>query len=363
MEGELRIKDCIYRFVTVPPLCRAFMDRPEVQRLRRIKQLGVVNYVYPSAVHSRFEHSLGVMHLAGRVCEHLRSVGAEISAREQELVQLAGLLHDVGHMAFSHLFDSVLAQSHIDVRYREHEQRSVELLAKLNADLRLLTEDEQLAVRRMILGEHPPAGEHVGENPRPFLYEVVHDARTGLDVDKMDYLQRDAFHTGLPGFQPDYIIQNMLIDPQGRIGYRYKARNDICDLFLTRKRMFNNVYCHRTVLKIDRIVMCAIARAGFVSAELFANDWCAFDDGHVDHLLRQNPETRGLMEAIDTRRFAHACECRMQEVVVGMTAKLNVNPVLRVHFLHKHVWMFETPEKLAAQLPVQPAEIVDLGQS
>ena len=97
MSNTTIIKDCIYRFIQVPDLCKSFIDTVEFQRLRHIKQLGLVQFTYPSAAHSRFEHSLGVMHLAG--------VGADISQREKELLQLAGLLHDVGHMAFSHLFD------------------------------------------------------------------------------------------------------------------------------------------------------------------------------------------------------------------------------------------------------------------
>lgn len=102
------IKDCIYGHITVSKLCVAFMDVSEFQRLRRVRQLGVAHYAYPSAVHTRFEHSLGVMHLAGKFVDQLRNY-VQISDRTKELIQLAGMYHDIGHLAFSHLFDLFLS--------------------------------------------------------------------------------------------------------------------------------------------------------------------------------------------------------------------------------------------------------------
>jgi HD superfamily phosphohydrolase len=288
----LAIKDCIYRFIVVPALCRSFLDRPEFQRLRRIKQLGFVHYVYPGAMHSRFEHCLGVMHLAGLVCDHLAPA---LSPREKELVQLAGMLHDVGHMAFSHLLDAFLKKSGI---CSDHELRSVQLLTTMNQELRSLTSEEELMVRNMILGEVPP------DHPKPFLFEIVHAKKTGLDCDRSDYLQRDAFHTGLPGFQSDYIIQSMLLDEGGHIGFAAKCRVEIADLLLTRQRMFANVYCHPTVRKIDALLTLALEEANLVTpAKLQNGEWVDLDDTMVDCHLRTNAQTRPYMLAIDSRQF------------------------------------------------------------
>src|SRR3989344_7627502 len=153
------IKDCIYRFITVPELCEKFINTVEFQRLRHIKQLGLSFYVCPGAVHTRFEHCVGVMHLAGKVVDKLRIAekSAVISEREKELVQLAGVLHDVGHVAFSHLFDYILKEEKeekdkIIPELSTHEMRSVLILNRINSRLKLLSPKEEESVGKMILG-------------------------------------------------------------------------------------------------------------------------------------------------------------------------------------------------------------------
>ncbi len=114
-----------------PVLCQAFMDCAEFQRLRRVKQLGMVHFTYPSAVYTRFEHSIGVMYIAGNMVDQLRKY-VDISQRTKDLIQLAGLSHDLGHFAYSHLFDKALARlvtEHKNVpdifKMHDHEDRSV----------------------------------------------------------------------------------------------------------------------------------------------------------------------------------------------------------------------------------------------
>ena len=141
------VKDCVHRFIHMSPLCRAFADTPEFQRLREIRQLGPVYLVYPGAVHTRLEHSFGVMHLAGEVVDVLRASGVQVSAREKDLVQLAGLLHDVGHVAYSHMLDHMLRAA----GHAGHEERSVELVDRINARL----------VYRASTGESGESGESV----------------------------------------------------------------------------------------------------------------------------------------------------------------------------------------------------------
>ena len=163
----LIIKDCIYRFIQVSALCKKFIDTPEFQRLRNIKQLGLAQFVYPSATHTRLEHSLSVMHLAV-VVDELRQHDQEITGREKDIVQLAGLLHDVGHIAFSHLFDYMLEENNIHFL---HEERSVVILKIINERLQLLSEKEVEMISNMIHGIIPKEDEKKSE--KSFLYEII----------------------------------------------------------------------------------------------------------------------------------------------------------------------------------------------
>lgn len=255
---DKHIKDCIYKQIRVPDVCRLFMDTPEFQRLRFIKQLGHAHYVYPSAVHTRFEHSLGVMHLAGKMVDVIAAQG-NITQREKDLVQLAGMLHDLGHLAYSHFMDHIIAECLGDeaatTELAAHEDRSVANLLSMNERLAILNDDEVQFVRNCILGT-PPDDDH-----RIYLYEIVNNRKCGVDVDKMDYLLRDAYHTGMHGFQSDYIIINTTIDADNHIAFAKKTRIDIKDLFATRKRMHKNVYQHHTVRKIERLYWCMTMQA------------------------------------------------------------------------------------------------------
>lgn len=240
------IKDPIYGFIEVPKICKKFMDTPEFQRLRNIKQLGFTYFVYPSATHTRFEHCLGVMHLSGEVVEQLRKNG-EIRDRDKELVQLAGLFHDIGHVATSHLIDYMLKEEQIN---DTHEQRSCKLLEDINNRLNLLTKDEVEKVYRMIHG----SCNYEDEDENHFLFQIISNKKCGLDVDRFDYLQRDAYHIGLPRFSSEYIIKCMKVDDNRDICFLKKAYTDIQTLFETRKRMFTLVYRHKSVMRAEKIV-------------------------------------------------------------------------------------------------------------
>lgn len=306
------VKDCIYRFIEIPELCVQFADHPLFQRLRRIRQLGLAHYVFPSAVHTRFEHSLGVMHLAGVVVEQLKKF-VKISERHKHLVQLAGMLHDIGHFAFSHLFDLVLENStDLNIDQKEHEDRSVTYLNSINEELKLLEKEEVKMVAAMIHG-------HQLEEYPNYLFQIVCNARNGLDVDKMDYLQRDAYHTGLTGFQSDYIIQNMaVIDGNNIVIYR-KAETEVQDLYVARKRMFTNVYYHRVCSKIEKYYLCLMTRNEFIEAVNKTED-SLLDDFRVETMLRDLFPNE--MAKIDRRDINHSCY-NCGHVILEKTPKLN----------------------------------------
>lgn len=228
------IKDPIYRFVTINDFFKPIIDSPEFQRLRYCKQLGFDYLVYPSAVHSRFEHSLGVMHLAGVLIRVLREY-VEITEEEEQLVKLAGLMHDVGHFSHSHF-----------IRSEDHELRSIILLKQINNRIKILTEKQIEQVSDMILGKYQDKEE------KSFLYEIINNEK-GIDVDRLDYLQRDSYHTGMPLFQPDYIIECTTVE-KGRLCWKTKAKTEIERMYTTREKMFQTVYRHKTVVKIEKVI-------------------------------------------------------------------------------------------------------------
>jgi len=308
------IKDVIHRFAKVPTLCRAFMDTPEFNRLRRIKQLGLAHYVYPSATHTRFEHSIGVMCLAGKVADIL---GSTVAPREKELLQLSGLFHDAGHVAFSHLMDYILEEKNIQAWYAHHENRSVFIVKKINSRLGLLTEREENMVAKMILGD-------TNGEEKPFLFEIVNNKAFGLDVDRMDYLQRDMYHTGMPCFQADYILECIGLK-DNRLAVRQKAKAEIAMMYEARKRLLTLVCRHKTVMKAEKIMREAINRLG-ITGEWFEHNWMSLDDGRVESCIEDSfPELlnavyiRAWPEVDETSRFNHISSISREDIDIQLT--------------------------------------------
>jgi len=295
------IKDCIYLFIDVPEICQKFIDHPLFQRLRRIYQLGVVKYVFPTATHTRFEHSIGTMYLAGEVIDVLRKY-TKITEKEKELVMLAGLLHDIGHICFSHLAENNILKKIFG--YETHEQRSVRFIKEINNELNLLQEQEIEQIANMVLGIIPK------NTNKPFLYEIVNNKTSDIDVDKMDYLRRDAYHTRLLEFIPTYIIKNMYVDNISEkhglhLQIKEKANNDICNMFITRKKMFYDVYYHKTVRKIEKFYTCMMLQL-HKKKLLDIQNIHNYDDHFMETYF--NLECKELFKQLCYRNLDHECE-------------------------------------------------------
>ena len=175
MNKKKIINDPVYGFISIPTeLVFDLIEHPYFQRLRYIKQLGMTHLVYPGALHTRFHHALGAMYLMGMAIETLRNKGHEISEEEEEAVIIAILLHDIGHGPFSHALEESIVDS------ISHEDISAMLMQKLNVQFngRLTT---AIAIFE-------------GTYPREFLHQLVSGQ---LDMDRMDYLNRDSFFTGV----------------------------------------------------------------------------------------------------------------------------------------------------------------------
>lgn len=234
------INDPVHGFITIPTdLIYNLIEHPYFQRLRRIKQLGVTSMVYPGAQHTRFQHSLGAMHLMKEAVETLRSKGHEITDSEAEAVQIAILLHDIGHSPFSHVMEEVIGY-HIS-----HESISLILMEDLN---KIFNNKLALAIQIFTFGYH-----------KKFLSQLV---SSQLDMDRLDYLKRDSFfsgvHEGVIG--SDRIIK-MLNVHNDLLVVEEKGIYSIEKFLVARRLMYWQVYLHKTALVAERMLINIMKRA------------------------------------------------------------------------------------------------------
>ena len=228
------INDPVHGFITIDhPLVFQVVSHPYYQRLRRIHQMAFAHLVYPGAVHSRLHHSLGAYHLMCEAINELQRKGIEITAQEEVSAKIAILLHDVGHGPFSHALENVLIK---DV---QHEAISILIIRVLNEQLQ---------------GKLQMAIDIFTDNySKPFLHQLVSGQ---LDVDRMDYLSRDSFFTGVSegviGY--DRIIK-MLTVHKGDLMVEEKAIYSIEKFLVSRRLMYWQVYLHKTVLCAEKMLV------------------------------------------------------------------------------------------------------------
>jgi len=234
------LNDPVYGFVTIQhELSFDLMNHPYVQRLRRISQLGLSHLVYPGAVHNRFHHAIGALHLMQEAIAVLRAKGVEISKDEAEGACAAILLHDVGHGPFSH------ALEHSIVKGVHHEDISALIMAKLNDEF-----NGALDTAIAIFNDH---------HPKAFLHQLV---SSQLDMDRMDYLARDSFYSGVAEGKigSDRIIKMLAVE-NNEIVVEEKGIYSIEKFLMARRLMYWQVYLHRTVLCAEFMLMNALRRA------------------------------------------------------------------------------------------------------
>ncbi|XP_052172500.1 uncharacterized protein LOC127788362 [Diospyros lotus] len=258
------IHDNVHGNISLDPLSLKFIDTEQFQRLRDLKQLGVTPMVYPGAVHSRFEHSLGVYCLAGETINRITNYqGLELGIDHFDIqtVKLAGLLHDVGHGPFSHMFESEVLPRVLNGSTWSHEEMSLKMIDYM-VDMHNIDIDPecQKKVKEMIVAScknAPPKN----LKEKCFLYDIVANGRNGIDVDKFDYIVRDCRACGLScNFQFQRLLENMRVIG-GEICYRAKEYLTIYKLFTTRADLHRTVYMHAKVKAIELMIADALIKA------------------------------------------------------------------------------------------------------
>lgn len=240
------INDPVYGFITVPnELVFDIIEHPWFQRLRRIKQLGLTQLVYPGALHTRFHHAIGAMHLMQQAIDSLRMKGQIITQDEAEGALLAILLHDIGHGPFSH------ALEHSIVHGIDHEELSLLFMQALNKQF-----DNKLETAIAIFSN---------QYPKHFLHQLV---ASQLDMDRLDYLKRDSFFTGVSEgvISTDRIIK-MLNVSQDELVVEAKGIYSIEKFIIARRLMYWQVYFHKTVLSAEQMIIKLLQRAHVLSRQ------------------------------------------------------------------------------------------------
>lgn len=234
------INDPVYGFITIDdPLIFQIVSHPYYQRLRRIHQMAFASLVYPGAVHTRLHHSLGAYHLMGLALAELKNKGVDITKEEEQGAKIAILLHDIGHGPYSHALEGKL------IRDVHHEDISVLILGLLNDQL-----EGKLQLAIDIFNN---------KHPKKFLHQLVSGQ---LDVDRMDYLTRDAFFTGVAEGVIGYDrILKMLVVHEGELMIEEKAIYSVEKFLVARRLMYWQVYLHKTVLAAEKMLVRVIERA------------------------------------------------------------------------------------------------------
>ena len=268
------INDPVFGFINIPKgLLYDIVRHPLLQRLTRIKQVGLSSVVYPGAQHTRFQHSLGAFYLMSEAITQLTSKGNFIFDSEAETVQAAILLHDIGHGPFSHVLEDTIVQG------VSHEEISLMLMERMNKEM-----NGQLSLAIQIFKD---------EYPKRFLHQLVSGQ---LDMDRLDYLRRDSFYTGVTeGNIGSARIIKMLDVADDRLVIESKGIYSIENFLTARRRMYWQGYLHKTSVAYERMLISTLLRAKELASqgvELFASPALHFflynDINHTE--FHNNPD-------------------------------------------------------------------------
>ena len=275
--------DPLYGFISLPfNIIFDLIEHPYFQRLRRIKQLGLTHLVYPGALHTRFHHALGAMHLTMRAIEVIRSKGHKVTKKEARATAIGILLHDIGHGPFSHALEFCI------VKNVNHEHISTLFMQRLNAQFNGKLD---LAIEIFENRYH-----------KTFLHQLI---SSQLDMDRLDYLKRDSFFTGVSEgvINTDRII-SMLNVKDGQLCVEAKGIYSIEKFIIARRLMYWQVYLHKTVLSAEKLIVNILTRAKELAnkgEDLFCTDalrYFLYTEHDIDS-FKNKPEVLDQFSALD----------------------------------------------------------------
>jgi len=337
------INDPVYGFITIKdPLIFDIISHPYYQRLRRIHQMALAYLVYPGAVHTRLHHSLGAYHLMCNAVNELRDKGTLITEEEEIAVKAGILLHDAGHGPFSHALEGHLLKG------IHHENLSLQIMQAMNEDL-----GGKLNMAIDIF---------TGKYPKKFLHQLISGQ---LDVDRMDYLTRDSFFTGVSEGVIGYDrILKMLVVHKGELMVEEKGIYSIEKFLVARRQMYWQVYLHKTVVAAERMLVNALKRVRELSATSLndlktggAMDFFLYSfDGNINkETLQQFCELDDTDLSFAIKRWSHHKDFVLSELCKGLLNR----KLLKIKFQAEPFSEMELNEKLKlamAQLNIDEEE-------
>jgi len=287
------IKDPVHGYVYITEPEKQIIDSYPMQRLRRLRQLAGAEYVYPGANHTRFEHCVGVMHLAGLMAEN-PYLSKHFNEEEYQLIRIAALLHDVGHGPFSHIFEHLL----VKFLHKTHEDINVWIVQK--SELKDI-------IKKLGLNVDDVAKLSVGwlhKPKRAFMDQII---RSAVDVDKLDFVVRDTYHTGAQYGYVDVfrLIQTLDVLDQN-LAVDLGALSALESFILARVESFKSIYFHRVGRAAQLMLAMAMEQAkdelGLIDFKT-PEEYLAYDDYTVWTMLKKSKKSKKIIENLERRRL------------------------------------------------------------
>ncbi len=324
------INDPVFGFIKVPRgLLYDIVAHPLFQRLNRINQLGLASVVYPGARHTRFQHSLGAFHLMSEAILSLQQKGQFIFDSEAEAVQAAILMHDIGHGPFSHVLENTL------IHGISHEDISLMMMERINHDLH-----DRLGMAIAIFKDN---------YPKRFLHQLI---SSQLDMDRLDYLRRDSFFTGVTeGNIGSARIIKMLNVVDDRLVVEQKGIYSLENYLTTRRLMYWQVYLHKTAVAYEKVLVNMLERAKFLIRQgqtLFASPALGyFLSNDVDaQWFQEHDEALTMYEELDDSDFWSAMKAWRH-------SSDKILSTLATDMLDRHIFIVEVHEEPIPQKRIQ----------
>ncbi len=310
--------DPVYGFISIPDeFIFDLIEHPFFQRLRRIMQLGTTGFVYPGALHTRFHHVLGAMHLMTTAIAVIRRKGHEITEAEERAVLIAILLHDIGHGPFSHALEYDI------VNKVSHESISSFFIKRLSEEF-----DGELDLALLVFQNN---------YSKPFLYQLV---SSQLDMDRLDYLNRDSFYTGVSeGVVGSERLIEMLNVHDGNLVVEEKGIYSVEKFLVARRLMYWQVYLHKTVVSADRMLIRILRRA----KELSRNGKDLFASPALSFFLKNDiteADFKNRREILDTFALLDDYDI-LSAIKVWQKSEDKVLSLLSTHFINRKLFKIE----------------------